>query len=71
MFSPSTLLRHQHGRRDVKLAMKFSRATSRVSNGNTFYSRQELPDHLPLHDPPRMIVAFAWDLGKSREGNFG
>ena len=50
--------------------MKVSGATFRVSNGNTFHSRQEVPDHLPLHDPPRMIVAFAWDLGKSREGNF-
>ena len=50
--------------------MKVSRATFRVSNGNTFQSPQEVPYHLPLHDPPRMIVAFAWDLGKSREGNF-
>ena len=38
--------------------------TFRVPNGNTFHSPQELADHLPLYDPPCIINAFAWDLGR-------
>ena len=45
-------------------------ATIRVSNGDTFHSPKELADHLPLYDPPCIIVAFAWDLGKMKTETF-
>ena len=48
----------------MKLTLKVSMETFRVPNVNTFHSPQELADHLPLYDPPCIIVAFAWDLRK-------
>ena len=44
-------------------------ATFHVPNGNAFRSPQELANHLPLYDPPRIIAAFAWDLRKSKREN--
>ena len=41
----------------------------RVPNGNIFHNPQELANHLSLNDPPCIIVAYAWDLGKLKRGN--
>ena len=48
--------------------IKISIETLRVPDGNTFHSPQELADHLPLYDPPCIIVAFACDLRKLKRG---
>ena len=65
---------HKHGNRDVirKPTIKVSTTIFHVPNGNIFHSPQELANHLPLYDPPCIIVAYAWDLGKikKRKVNF-